>query len=302
MKTKHWPDKTERQKRFGSVPPTPGNKPIHKEEMTDLQNMPHDFLFALDSVGICNVKHPLMIHSDLKPYEQTTVGTFSLTTSLEQRSKGINMSRLTEVLHEYHQAGFTLNFNNLQAFTADLAGRMEQSSAHVHVTFPWFFARHSPALNKIGLGHAEALIKVHFDQASGFTHEVGLTAAVTTLCPCSKEISEYSAHNQRGYVTMNAELYDPTVGSSDWKVTLLQAAESNASSILYPVLKRPDEKAVTEKAYENPRFVEDMVRLIAADLYEDETIKAFTVACRNEESIHQHDAIATLTYSKDRRP
>ncbi|MED4125618.1 GTP cyclohydrolase FolE2 [Halalkalibacterium halodurans] len=298
MKTKQWPSKTERHKRFGSVPPVAGKKPIHKEEMADLQNMPNDFLFALDSVGIHNVKHPCIIQSNLKSYEQTTVGTFSLTTSLEQMSKGINMSRLTELLQEYHQTGFILSLKNMQAFTKDLAERMEQSSAHVHVTFPWFFERESPSLNKIGLAHAEARLNVHFDETLGFTHEVGLTAAVTTLCPCSKEISEYSAHNQRGYVTIKATFYEPTEGSDDWKVTLLEAAESNASSILYPVLKRPDEKAVTEKAYENPRFVEDMVRLTAADLYENETIKAFTVECRNEESIHQHDAIATLSYSK----
>ncbi|WP_209123257.1 GTP cyclohydrolase FolE2 [Alkalihalobacillus sp. BA299] len=298
METKILPTKQERHKRFGSVPPVKGNKPINKEEMTDLQNTPNDFLFAIDSVGISNVKHPIIVQSDYKPNTQTTVGTFSLTTGLQQMSKGINMSRLTELLHEYHLEGFIVDFNHLYSFTKDLVERMQQSSAQINVQFPWFFERKSPSLQKAGLAHAEAFMNVNFDHEKGFTHEIGITVAVTTLCPCSKEISEYSAHNQRGYVTIKAEFFKPTKLKTDWKVTLLEAAESNASSVLYPILKRPDEKAVTERAYENPRFVEDMVRLVAADLYENEDIKAFTIECRNEESIHMHDAIARLTYSK----
>lgn len=118
------------------------------------------------------------------------------------------------------------------------------------------------------------------------------------MCPCSKEISEYSAHNQRGIVTITADINPSALDSQDWKAALLNAAESNASSALYPILKRPDEKHVTERAYENPRFVEDMVRLVAADLYEMKDVQAFTVECRNEESIHLHDAIAIISYDK----
>ncbi|WP_078428614.1 GTP cyclohydrolase FolE2 [Alkalihalobacterium alkalinitrilicum] len=298
MEMKLIPSKAERHKRFGSVPPIKGVKPLNKEEMTDLQNTPNDFLFAIDSVGISNVKHPIIVPSDSKPNRQTSVGTFTLTTGLHQMSKGINMSRLTELLHEYHLEGFVIDFDHLYSFTKDLVERMEQSNTEINVQFPWFFERTSPSLQKTGLAHAEAFINVKYDQSNGFSHEVGITVAVTTLCPCSKEISEYSAHNQRGYVTITAELYNPIELTTDWKATLLEAAESNASSMLYPILKRPDEKSVTERAYENPRFVEDMVRLVAADLYENEEIKSFTVECRNEESIHMHDAVAKLTYSK----
>ncbi|MGO4889977.1 GTP cyclohydrolase FolE2 [Anaerobacillus sp. MEB173] len=299
MKIKTLPSKQERHKRFGSVPPVIGNKPLNKEDMTDLQNIPNDFLFAIESVGICNVKHPILIQSDYKPKNHTTVGTFSLTTSLQQNTKGINMSRLTELLQEYHLEGFVVNVEQLYSFTKDLTERMEQKSAHINVHFPWFFERTSPILKKAGLAHADARMNVNYDQEKGFTHEVELTVAVTTLCPCSKEISEYSAHNQRGYVTIKAEFFNPLNLIKDWKVILLKAAESNASSMLYPILKRPDEKSVTERAYENPRFVEDMVRLVAADLFENETIKSFTVECRNEESIHMHDAIAKLSYTKE---
>ncbi len=212
-------------------------------------------------------------------------------------SKGINMSRLTELLQEYYEEGFVIDFVRLYSFTKELAERMEQTSAQIKVEFPWFFERTSPSLDKTRLAHANAFMNVSYDE-NRFTHEVGITVAVTTLCPCSKEISEYSAHNQRGYVTICTELFELFKLNEDWKVLLLEAAESNASSILYPILKRPDEKAVTEKAYENPRFVEDMVRLVAADLYENKLVKSFSVECRNEESIHLHDAIAKLSYSK----
>ncbi|MBM4764721.1 GTP cyclohydrolase FolE2 [Bacillus sp. B15-48] len=298
MEIKTLPNKHERHKRFGSVPPITGAKPINKEEMTDLQNTPNDFLFAIESVGICNVKHPFIVTSDLKPHRQTTVGTCALTTGLHQMSKGINMSRLTELLQEYHQEGFLLEIDKLYSFTKALAERMEQMSAEIKIAFPWFYERSSPSLKRVGLSHADAFMNVKYDHEQGFTHEIGITVAVTTLCPCSKEISEYSAHNQRGYVTIRAELTEPIATTQDWKGLLLEAAESNASSILYPILKRPDEKAITEKAYENPRFVEDMVRLVAADLYENEKIRAFTVECRNEESIHMHDAVAKLSYNK----
>ena len=127
--------------------------------------------------------------------------------------------------------------------------------------------------------------------------ELTIEAAVTTLCPCSKEISEYSAHNQRGIVTVKTYLNKDTDVVDDYKDKILDAMEANASSILYPILKRPDEN-VTERAYENPRFVEDLIRLIAADLVDFDWIDGFDIECRNEESIHQHDAFARLKYRK----
>ncbi len=125
--------------------------------------------------------------------------------------------------------------------------------------FPWFYKRKGPSSGLTGLNHATARICISYNQESGFTNDVTLICGITTLCPCSKEISEYSTHNQRGYVTMKVRLSDDYDEEQDWKKALLDAAESNTSSCIYPVLKRPDEKIVTEKAYENPRFVEDMV-------------------------------------------
>lgn len=291
------PSKKERHRIFGSVDAIPGSKPTEKEKMVDLQNTPKNFLFALDQVGISNVKHPVVVRSSLNPTVQTTIATFALTTSLVQNSKGINMSRLTEQLDLYHQQGWELNLKNLCSFAQELAGRMHQDAATIEVTFPWFFERAAPASGMTGLMYAEALMRVHYDETLGFTATVGLKATVTTLCPCSKEISEYSAHNQRGIVTAEIELFDPQT-DWDWKRDLLEAEESNASACMHPILKRPDEKRITESAYENPRFVEDMVRLVAADLFELPEVKGFFVECRNEESIHLHDAIARVRYQK----
>ncbi|WP_117169558.1 GTP cyclohydrolase FolE2 [Paraliobacillus sediminis] len=294
------PNKSERHTLFGSVNPGPKTKPIEKDQMPDLQNTQNDFLFDLDAVGIANVKHPIQITSKMEPALQTTIGTFTFTSSITKDSKGTNMSRFTQQLQEYHADGsFTLTLTNLKKFAEELATRLKQRDAFVEVTFPWFFERKGPSANFSGLNHADATIRLQYDTELGYEITVGLTGTVTTLCPCSKEISEYSAHNQRGKITIEIELTeDFDEDQIDWKYALLEAAESNASARIHPVLKRPDEKMVTEQAYENPRFVEDMVRLVAADLYEYSFVQAFYVGCRNEESIHLHDAIASVTYDK----
>ncbi|WP_026691009.1 GTP cyclohydrolase FolE2 [Alteribacter aurantiacus] len=293
-----WPTKEERHTLFGSVPPAPGTKPTQKEEMVDLQNEDKDFLFSIQAVGVSRVKHPIVVVSNNDPQRQTTIAEFTMTTSLSREQKGINMSRLTEVLHEfYEKEGFVLSLENIAAFTKELADRMNQQCADVEVSFPWFIERKSPVLKKAGMMHAKGTLKVSYDETKGIRYRGGIEAAITTLCPCSKEISEYSAHNQRGFVTVEADFDGHKLGES-WKECLLGAAESNASSMLYPVLKRPDEKAVTEGAYENPRFVEDLARLVAADLYEEEAITCFTVECRNEESIHLHDAVGRIEINK----
>ncbi|MED4533530.1 GTP cyclohydrolase FolE2 [Metabacillus fastidiosus] len=293
------PSKEERHKLFGSVEPGLKIKPTEKEQMPDLQNSKKDFLFSINAVGISNVKHPIIVPSESNPKEQTTIATFKMTSTIDYDAKGTNMSRFTEQLEAYRQAGgFVLTLSNLYDFTKELATRLKQKDASIEVSFPWFYERKGPSSQLIGLNHAEAVLAVTYEEGKGFTSSAKLVCAVTTLCPCSKEISEYSAHNQRGYVSIEVTFTDSYKEETDWKVALLEAAESNASARIHPVLKRPDEKMVTETAYENPRFVEDMVRLVAADLYELNFVQAFKVECRNEESIHLHDAIASLSYEK----
>ena len=296
---KQLPQKKERHKLFGSVEPIEKIKPIEKDKMHDIQNEKKDFLFELDAVGIANVKHPIIIESNMNPKTQTTIGTFSFSSSLPQTSKGTNMSRFTEQLNNYYKDGLIISFSSLKTFAKELSERLEQQDATIEISFPWFFERKAPHTELSGLNHADITMTVTYDKLSGYTMRASLGGKVATLCPCSKEISEYSAHNQRGNITMEIEFTeDFTENDADWKFHLLEAAESNASSRLYPVLKRPDEKVVTETAYENPRFVEDMVRLVAADLYELDFVSKFKVSCRNEESIHLHDAIASVSFDK----
>ncbi len=303
MKTsphKQLPNKIQRHKLFGSVEPGPKTKPVEKNQMADLQNTKKDFLFDLDAVGIANVKHPITINSNLKPHTQTSIGTFQFSSSINKTSKGTNMSRFTEQLNQYYKEGFTADFATLKKFTKELATRLDEQDATVDVSFPWFFERSGPMSNLSGLNHSDVTLHVTYDQDTGYSMRASLSVLITTLCPCSKEISDYSAHNQRGMVSMEISLTDNfDDNNTDWKEMLLEAAESNASARLHPVLKRPDEKVVTEHAFENPRFVEDIVRLVAADLYEMDFTSKFKVMCRNEESIHMHDAIASVSYDKE---
>ncbi|WP_026907671.1 GTP cyclohydrolase FolE2 [Paucisalibacillus globulus] len=297
---KSLPTKEERHKLFGSVKPGPKNKPVEKEKMADLQNLQKDFLFELDAVGITNVKYPILVHSNSEPNIQTSIASFTFTSSIQQESKGTNMSRFMEQLAVYSKNGFHADFSVLKEFAKELADRLGQKDATIELTFPWFYERKGPSSGIAGLNHADLTMKISYNENTGYQASVGMSVLITTLCPCSKEISEYSAHNQRGNVSMEVSLSDTfNEAEVDWKIALLEAAESNASSRLHPILKRPDEKMVTEEAYENPRFVEDMARLVAADLYEMPFVSGFSVTCQNEESIHMHDAIATIRYNKN---
>jgi len=227
-----------------------------------------------------------------------TAGLFSFSTSLNKDEKGINMSRILESVEKHYNNGIELEFNTLYQVLRTLQEKMNQNAAGVDVSGKWFFDRFSPVTNIKAVGNADVTYGLAIDGEKVTRKELTIEATVTTLCPCSKEISEYSAHNQRGIVTVKTYLDKDAKVVDDYKDKILDAMEANASSILYPILKRPDEKRVTERAYENPRFVEDLIRLIAADLVEFDWIDGFDIECRNEESIHQHDAFARLKYRK----
>lgn len=281
-----------RWKYFGSVDPIKGTKPTEKEKMPDLQSSKKDFLFEIEHVGIKNLIYPVRID------DFQTVGNFEFSTSLNQDEKGINMSRIIESVEKHYDNGVKLDFDHLTTLLNTLQTAMIQNTASVDVTAKWFFNRFSPVTNQKAVGHADIRYILSVSEDKTTKKSLGIEVPVTTLCPCSKEISEYSAHNQRGIITVLIDL-DPEVSLPDnYKDIVLDGMEANASSMLYPILKRTDEKAVTERAYENPRFVEDLIRLVAADLVELEWIQGFEIECRNEESIHQHDAFARLKYTK----
>ncbi|WP_416148308.1 GTP cyclohydrolase FolE2 [Salipaludibacillus sp. HK11] len=294
-----FPTIQERFERFGSVAPNSTTDITDKHELPDLQNSQQDFFIPIQAVGVKNVMFPINITSSIDPNIQTTTATFTMTTDLQQNQKGINMSRLTESLQTYFQEK-DLSFLSLKGFTTQLAEKMEQKASNVKVTYPWFYNKKAPVTGLEGTAHASVEQEVHYTNDDHYTYTFSLTGSVASLCPCSKEISTYGAHNQRSHIELQVDIYETAI-DLDWKSILLNIIENNASTVLYPVLKRPDEKKVTEQAYENPRFVEDLVRLVALEVYENEFVQAFTVTCTNEESIHQHDAIATITYSKDPR-
>lgn len=279
-----------RWKHFGSVNPIKGTKPTVKEQMADLQNSKKNFLFEIDHVGIKNLTYPVKING----YQ--TAGTFSLSTHLQKDEKGINMSRILESVEAHYDNGIELEFEALKKILNTLEHAMHQQSASVTASAVWFFDRLSPVTNIKAIGHANIIFDMTTSGDTIVERAVTIEAGITTLCPCSKEISEYSAHNQRGIVTVKAILDNEL--PKNYKEQILEAMEVNASSMLYPILKRTDEKSVTERAYENPRFVEDLIRLIAADLVDLPFVKGFELECRNEESIHQHDAFARLKYHK----
>src|SRR5699024_1970304 len=281
-----------RWKHFGSVDPIEGTKTTVKEEMKDLQSTNKNYLFEIEEVGIKNLVYPVLVD------RFQTAGNFSFSTSLNQDEKGINMSRILESVEKHYDNGIELDFDSLYRLLRSLQERMEQNAAGVDVSAKWLFDRYSTITNIKAVGHEDVTYGMAVNKENITRKEITLQAAVTTLCPCSKEISEYSAHNQRGIITVKAILNNETILTDDYKEKILDAMEANASSILYPILKRPDEKSVTERAYENPRFVEDLIRLIAADLVDFDWIEGFDIECRNEESIHQHDAFAKLKYRR----
>lgn len=281
-----------RFKHFGSVDPIEGKKPKEKLGMADLQSTKKDFLFSVQSVGINNLSYPVIIG------DYQSVGTFELATSLRRDEKGINMSRLLESLETENDKGVSLDFDTLTKVLTELKTRMEQEEAEITADGKWYFVKPSPNTKLQGMAHADVKYSMAISNDTVSRKQLGMKAMVTTLCPCSKEISEYSAHNQRGYVNVDIDVDPDAVLPDNHKEVLYEILEVNASSQLYPILKRTDKKMVTERAYENPRFVEDLIRLIAYDLVELDWVKGFEIECRNEESIHQHDAFSRMRYDK----
>ena len=255
---------------------TPGGLP-DIQKTTDRRNI------AIDRVGVRKVRCPIVV-LDRADERQQTIGDFTLTVDLPAEFKGTHMSRFLEVLGEY---GKEISVHALPELLGRLRERLNAEKAHINVRFPFFMSKAAPVTGKTGMAEFECGFDAEINGV--FTSQLYVRAAVATLCPCSKEISQYGAHNQRGWVTAR-------VGTSDhvWLEEIIEMIEGSASCALYPVLKRPDEKWVTEHAYENPRFVEDLVREVALKFDEDPRITGYEVEVENEESIHMHNAYAYL--------
>jgi len=263
--------------------------------MHDVQNHHDDRALAIDKVGVCNLRYPIVV-LDRNRECQATTASISMSVSLPQQFKGTHMSRFIEVLNN-HRGEVTMR--TLPRILDELKTKLDADSARVKVSFPYFLERCAP------VSGATALI----DYQCQFTAETNCESSkfvlsvcvpVTSLCPCSKAISDYGAHNQRGEVTIDVQPKPTADGSSEmiWIEELIQIAESSASAPVYALLKRPDERHVTMQAYDNPVFVEDIVRNAALKLQADRRVQWFRVRALNHESIHNHDAFAEIRWDR----
>jgi GTP cyclohydrolase I len=258
--------------------------PASLSHLKDTQSERDERQIPIDRVGVKDLRYPMQIR-DKACATQHTIATVQLTVDLPQEHKGTHMSRFVEVLNEF---GPVLHVDNLSRLLHDLTVRLHSRSAHLRFEFPFFLQKKAPVT---GLpGQMDYTARFEATLADGTVDFiVTVIVPVTTLCPCSKAISVHGAHNQRGLVKYSIRFAKPI-----WIEDLIQLVESCASSELYSLLKRPDEKAVTERAFENPVFVEDLVRNIAVRSDAEPDIRWYRVEAENFESIHNHNAYALI--------
>lgn len=255
------------------------------ENLTDIQSQPDSRNLDIDRVGVKDLKYPIRIR-DKEKSEQSTVATVSMAVDLPKEYKGTHMSRFVEVLNSH---GPILDVHSIAALPAEMLERLDAQRAHVELRFPFFLEKPAPVTRKVGMMDYEVVFDIDGSRDEK-DFVVTVLVPVTTLCPCSKAISAYGAHNQRGIVTYSVRFS----GEPIWIEDLVRLVETCASSELYSLLKRPDEKHVTEEAYDNPVFVEDLVRNVAAASDKQKGIAWYRVEAENFESIHNHNAYAVI--------
>ena len=254
----------------------------------DVQNHPDTRNIAINKVGIKDIRHPF-IFIDKEGHQQATVGTFNLSVNLPHHQKGTHMSRFVALLNEDCQQ---LSIKSFSALLEKMTLKLEAETGYINTEFLYFVKKAAPVSGVKSL--LDYQIKLEGQWTNDVTKiHVSVVIPVTSLCPCSKKISEYGAHNQRSHITVSA-----AITGNICLEDIIQLVEKQASSELYSLLKRPDEKYVTELAYDNPKFVEDVVRDIAAALNEEERILSYTLEAENFESIHNHSAYAVIENKK----
>jgi len=256
--------------------------------MPDVQGSADTRHIAIDKVGIKDIKYPVRV-KDRFGGEQHTIAHFNMYVNLPHNFKGTHMSRFVEILNEHE---YEITVQSFKDMLTEMTKRLEAESGHIEMTFTYFIIKSAPVSGvKSMLDYEVTFIGEITGDTPSIT--VKVIVPVTSLCPCSKKISKHGAHNQRSHVTVTAK----TTGFI-WIEDIIDLVEKEASCELYGLLKRPDEKYVTEHAYENPKFVEDMVRDVAAKLNKDERVAAYIVESENFESIHNHSAYAMIQSDK----
>ncbi len=263
--------------------------PLATAGIADVQNSADTRRIAIDKVGIKAIRHPVRVR-DRSGGEQHTIATFNMYVNLPHNFKGTHMSRFVEILNR-HETEITVH--SFKEMLAEMTELLEAESGHLEMSFPYFINKSAPVSGVQSLMDYEVTFIGEIREGRP-AMRIKVVVPVTSLCPCSKEISDRGAHNQRSHVTL-----DVRTGQFVWIEELIEMVEQEASCELYGLLKRPDEKAVTERAYDNPKFVEDMVRDVAARLNGDERILAYVVESENFESIHNHSAYAMIVRDKE---
>jgi GTP cyclohydrolase IB len=276
-----------------------------RRQLRDVHEEPDTRELALDRAGVKGLRYPICV-LDRARGKQHTIAEIDMSIALPQKRKGAHMSRFIELLNRHRGE---IDIRKFHALCTELRKDHHAEAAHVQVRFPYFIEKEAPVTKARGLVDYTCTFGASSFAASSFAPNarsakdakraksnlwVSVEVPVTTLCPCSKAISKYSAHNQRSLVTAKVSF-----SKFFWLEDLIKLIEESASSELYALLKRPDEKFVTERAYERPRFVEDLVREVGTRLRAGKTFLRWEVEAESFESIHAHSAYATLSGSRE---
>ena len=260
--------------------------------IADVQSAPDTRRLPIDQVGIKDIRHPVRVR-DRSQGEQHTIANFNMYVELPHNFKGTHMSRFVEILNNHD---VEISVESFKTMLREMSEHLNANVGHIEMNFPYFINKSAPVSGvKSLLDYQVSFIGEIRDGKEIAT--IKIVVPVTSLCPCSKEISDRGAHNQRSHVTVTAQ-----INAFVWIEELIEIVEKEASCELYGLLKRPDEKFVTERAYDNPKFVEDMVRDVAGKLNDDDRIDTFMVESENFESIHNHSAYAMIKRNKRATP
>ena len=264
------------------------NSKVSELVIEDVQNRADTRNIPINKVGIKDVRHPVRV-GDRSNGEHHTIANFNMYVNLPHNFKGTHMSRFVEILHQHEHE---ISVKSFKQMLSEMTERLEAGSGHIEMNFPYFVSKKAPVSGVESLMDYDVTFigEIHDGEPE---MRIKVVVPVTSLCPCSKKISDYGAHNQRSHVTVTARI-DEFV----WLEELIDVVEQEASCELFGLLKRPDEKNVTERAYDNPKFVEDMVRDVAARMNEDDRVSYYVVESENFESIHNHSAYALIEKDK----
>ena len=254
-------------------------------QLADVQSLPDHRNIALERVGIKNIRYPVRVF-DKENRFQETVASINMYVNLPRHFKGTHMSRFVEILNQFRRR---IDVTTLPRILEEMKRRLSADEAHLEIDFPYFIEKSAPVTGAPGL--MEYQCGLHGTMKKRLDMVLVASVPVTTVCPCSKEISDYGAHNQRGEVRVKVRFRGFV-----WLEELIGEIEGASSSEVYSVLKRPDEKFVTEQAYQSPMFVEDLVRNVYQRLRANPAITWFSIEAENFESIHNHSAYAATTW------